>query len=161
MRLSVSCTTRRKRGGEVDGKDYHFISGDRFKEMVRGGAFAEWAEVHGEFYGTTRETIEKAEKEGVDLVLDIDWQGARQIKESLNKGVYLFILPPSLDELERRLKKRGNDSEEVIKRRLENAKAETLQAKWYDYNVLNDDLDRAIDQVKSIIIAERCRPTAF
>lgn len=157
IRFSISCTTRKKRDGEVEGVDYHFINRTTFERMVKEGAFAEWAEVHGELYGTTISEIEKTEKEGIDLILDIDWQGAAQIKEKLKKGIYIFILPPSLPILEKRLKNRGKDSEESIIQRLENAKDEIKHANWYDYNVTNDDLKDAFVCMKSIIIAERCR----
>ena len=158
MRMSVSCTTRKMRQGEKDGIDYHFINHDQFKEMIKKGAFAEWAEVHGELYGTSVETIRKAEEEGIDLILDIDWQGAKQIKGSLNTGVYIFILPPNIDELEKRLKDRGQDTEEVIKKRLNNAKEEIAHAPSYDYNITNDKLRESVSSLEEIIKAERCRP---
>ncbi len=158
IRMSVSCTTRKMRQGEIEGVDYNFINHDQFKNMIKKGAFAEWAEVHGEMYGTSVETIRKAEAEGIDLILDIDWQGAKQIRESLNTGVYIFILPPNIAELEKRLKGRGKDTEEVIKRRLNNAKKEIEHAHSYDYNIINDNLKESVTCLKSIIIAERCRP---
>ncbi len=158
INLSVSCTTRNKRRGEIDGKDYHFINRDDFRKMIEAGAFAEWAEVHGELYGTTVETLKTAEAEGKDLILDIDWQGAKQIKESLKRGVYIFILPPSLAELKKRLEERGKDTQEVIARRLNNAREEIEHAPLYDYNIINDDLDESVLSLKSIIVAERCRP---
>lgn len=161
IRMSVSCTTRSMRQGEVDGKDYHFISRNRFKEMIKEGAFAEWADVHGELYGTSIETIRKSAEEGTDLILDIDWQGAEQIRKSLKTGVYIFILPPSIAELEKRLKGRGKDTEQVIKRRLDNAKMEIEHAPSYDYNIINDNLKESVTCLKSIIIAERCRPIGY
>lgn len=157
IELSVSCTTRPKRRGEVDGRDYHFIDKDRFREMIDEGAFAEWAEVHGELYGTTVDTLNAAEGKGIDLILDIDWQGAKEIKKKLDRGVYIFILPPSMKELEKRLRSRGQDSKEVVNKRLENAKAEVEQAVWYDHSIVNDNLEEAVKCLESIIIAERRR----
>lgn len=156
--MSVSCTTRKMRQGERDGVDYHFINHDQFKDMIKKDAFAEWAEVHGELYGTSVETIRQAEEEGIDLILDIDWQGAKQIKGSLNTGVYIFILPPDINELEKRLKDRGKDSEETIKKRLKNAKEEISHAPSYDYNIINDKLKEAVSSLEAIIKDERCHP---
>ncbi len=155
--FSISCTTRPKRSGEVDGRDYHFIGKKKFEAMAEQGAFAEWAEVHEEFYGTRTSDIEKSEEEGTDIILDIDWQGARQIKEKLGRGVFIFILPPDISELERRLKKRGKDSDEVIRKRLDNAREELTHASWYDHTIINDDIDKATEALQSIIIAERRR----
>ena len=157
IKFSISCTTRQMRSGETDGTDYHFISKDEFKKIVNEGGFAEWAEVHGELYGTTVSELKKAGKEGFDLILDIDWQGARQIKEKLKGGVYIFIHPPSLDELENRLRKRGKDNDETIKRRLSNAKEEMSHSGWYDHNITNDKLTEAMARLKSIVTAERYR----
>ena len=157
IKFSVSCTTRQMRTGEIDGRDYHFISKDQFKKIVDEGGFAEWAEVHGELYGTTVSELKKASKEGFDLILDIDWQCAKQIKEKLADGVYIFIHPPSLNELEKRLKKRGKDSIETIKRRLSNAKEEMSHSDWYDHNITNDNLQEAMTRLKSIVTAERGR----
>ncbi len=157
IKFSISCTTRQMRSGETNGTDYHFISREEFKKIVNEGGFAEWAEVHGELYGTTVSELKKAGKEGFDLILDIDWQGARQIKEKLKGGVYIFIHPPSLDELENRLRKRGKDSDETIKRRLGNAREEMSHSNWYDHNITNDKLTEAMARLKSIVTAERCR----
>lgn len=157
IRFSISCTTRPKRSGELDGRDYHFIDKKKFELMAKQGDFAEWAEVHGEFYGTRTSDIEKAEKEGTDIILDIDWQGARQIKEKLGRGVFIFILPPDISELERRLKKRGKDSDEVIRKRLENAREELTHVSWYDHNIINDDIGKATEALKAIINAEKRR----
>lgn len=157
IKFSISCTTRRMRPGETDGRDYHFISKDQFKKIATEGGFAEWAEVHGELYGTTISELEKAGKEGFDLILDIDWQGASQIKEKLSDGVYIFIHPPSLEELENRLRKRGKDSDETIKRRLRNAKEEMSHSDWYDHNITNDKLTEAMARLKSIVETERYR----
>jgi len=148
------------RPGEIDGTDYHFISKDQFKKIADEGGFAEWAEVHGELYGTTISDLKKAGEEGFDLILDIDWQGAKQIKEKLSNGVYIFIHPPSLDELENRLRKRGKDSAETIKKRLSNAKEEISHSDWYDHNITNDDLTEAMARLKSIVKTERCHKSS-
>ena len=155
IKFSISCTTRKMRPGEIDGRDYHFTSKDQFKKIADEGGFAEWAEVHGELYGTTVKELKKAGEEGFDLILDIDWQGARQIKDKLRDGVYIFIHPPSLEELENRLRKRGKDSDETIKKRLRNAKEEMSHSGWYDHNITNDDLTEAMARLKSIVKKER------
>lgn len=160
IKFSISCTTRKMRPGEIDGRDYHFISKDQFKKIADEGGFAEWAEVHGELYGTTVSELKKGAKEGFDLILDIDWQGAKQIKEKLSDAVYIFIHPPSLDELENRLRKRGKDSDETIKKRLKNAKEEISHSNWYDHNITNDELTEAMDRLKSIVKTERCRKSS-
>jgi len=157
IRLSVSYTTRKKRAGETDGKDYHFTDKREFQRMIKDGAFAEWAKVHNEYYGTTVETIMDSASRGFDQILDIDWQGAKQLKQNLDEGVYIFVLPPSIAELEARIRKRGGDSDEAIRIRLDNASEEMRQAKWYDYNIVNDNLDEALFQLKSVVVAERCR----
>lgn len=157
MRHSVSFTTRPRRAGETDGVDYHFVSQETFDAMVVEGAFAEWARVHGNCYGTALETLEQARFAGVDLLLDIDCQGAAQLKCSCPDGVFIFILPPSFEELERRLRGRNTDSAEVIARRLANARREIDEMLWYDYLVVNDDLGRAVEDFKGIILAEGCR----
>ena len=150
IRFSISCTTRNKRVGEEHGRDYHFIDENRFREMIKDGSFAEWAKVHDKLYGTTVNDINMAINEGIDLILDIDWQGAKQIKEKIDGGVYIFILPPSIDELEKRLLNRGKDSKGTINKRIKNAKEEISHASWYDYNITNDNLEEATKTLKSI-----------
>ena len=157
IRFSISYTTRPPRPGERDGKDYHFISPQRFQQMVGKRAFAEWAEVLGNRYGTALDSIRESRSQGVDLILDIDSQGAMQIKEHFNGGVFIFILPPSLEALKQRLKARGVDGQEVIQVRLAKARDEMKQARWYDYIIVNERIEEAAEQLKSIIIAERCR----
>jgi guanylate kinase len=157
LRHSVSFTTRKPRVGEVEGKDYFFVSRDEFMQMVAEGGFAEWAEVHGNFYGTAIKTLRECCESGVDLILDIDCQGAAQLKEKQVDGVNIFILPPSFRELRHRLEGRNTDSPEVIARRIENAVAEIRESKWYDYIVVNDVFSRAVEDLKSIVEAERCR----
>ena len=157
LRHSVSYTTRPPRAGEVEGRDYHFVARDAFDRMAAAARFAEWAEVHGNGYGTAIATLEEARTGGYDLLLEIDCQGAAQIKQNYRHGVFIFILPPSIDELRRRLEGRGTDSAEIIARRIENARGEILQAAWYDFLVVNDDFSRARDEFRAIILAENCR----
>ena len=157
LRQSVSFTTRKPRVGEVEGKDYFFVSSEEFMQMVDEGGFAEWAEVHGNLYGTAIKTLRDCLESGIDLILDIDCQGAAQLKHKQVQGVNIFILPPSFRELRHRLEGRNSDSPEVIARRIENAVAEIRESRWYDYIVVNDVFSRAVEDLKSIIEAERCR----
>jgi guanylate kinase len=157
LRQSISFATRGIREGEVDGVDYNFIAPQGFRDMVLHDQFAEWAEVHGNLYGTALSTLEQAAVQGVDLLLDIDCQGAAQLKESYACGVFIFIMPPDYDTLEKRLVGRGTDSDEVIRKRLDNARDEIGQASCYDYLVVNDDFQTALGQMNAIIVAERCR----
>ena len=157
LRQSISFTTRQKREGERDGVDYHFITLEAFREMQGQKQFAEWAEVHGNLYGTSLETLNSAAAQGIDLLLDIDCQGAEQIKKNYQQGVFIFILPPNYAELEKRLCDRGTDAEEVIQRRLKNAGEEIHQARWYDYLIVNDNFQSARNRIIAIVTAERCR----
>lgn len=157
LRHSVSYTTRAPRGGEQDGVDYHFVSVERFEAMVAAGEFAEWAQVHGNRYGTAIATLDAARRAGVDLLLDIDCQGAAQLKQNYRHGVFVFILPPSYQELQRRLEGRKTDAPDVIARRLVNARGEIEAARWYDYLVVNDDFVLARTNLLAILSAERCR----
>jgi guanylate kinase len=157
LRHSVSFTTRAIRSGEVDGRDYFFVSQDEFKRMVAAGEFAEWAEVHGNCYGTSLRTLDESRVAGIDLLLDIDCQGARQLKERYDGGVYIFILPPNYQELRRRLETRNTDHAEVIERRLQGAAAEIRESRWYDYIIVNAQFSRAVEELKSVLIAEQCR----
>ncbi len=154
---SVSFTTRAPRGSEKDGIDYHFVNADTFRRMIDDDAFVEWAQVHDNFYGTALQTLEEARRQGSDVLLDIDFQGAAQLKKQDVGAVFVFIAPPNMTELERRLRQRGTDSDEVIARRLDNAAGELREAQWYDYIVINDDIDRAAKQLQGIIEAEMCR----
>ncbi|MBK5274269.1 MAG: guanylate kinase [Desulfuromonadales bacterium] len=153
MKESISYTTRIPRAGEVHGQDYFFVSRPEFQRMVDEDAFAEWAEVHGNLYGTALATIEEARKNGLDLVLDIDCQGARRLKEQIERCVYIFILPPSMDELRRRLENRSSDAQDVIDRRIERAAAEIREARWYDYIIINDNLESAFEELSAIVVA--------
>ena len=157
IRQSVSFTTRSMRAGEQDGVDYHFVDHPTFERMKDTHQFAEWAQVHGNLYGTALKTLELAADQGIDLLLDVDYQGAAQLKKNCRHGVFIFVLPPNLTELERRLRSRGTDADEVIERRLKVAFKEISQAVWYDYLIVNDDLPAAVNQIKSIVVAERCR----
>jgi guanylate kinase len=156
VNLSVSCTTRDRRPEEQDGIDYFFITRDEFSTMEQEGKFIEWAQVHGDLYGTPRANVEKLQH-GEDLVLEIDTQGARKIREEFHDGVLIFILPPSLEVLGERLRSRGGDSEEAIQARLRNAQKELDQMGWYDYIVVNTEIEEATRELASIIIAERCK----
>ncbi|MBI5025744.1 MAG: guanylate kinase [Nitrospirae bacterium] len=155
LKHSVSYTTRAARPGETNGAHYNFISERQFKKMVERGEFAEWAVVHGNLYGTAIADLEKMRKDGCDVILDIDTQGAAQIRRKFNDGIYIFILPPSISVLEERLKKRMSDSDLEIKRRLERAKEEITRYPEYDFIVINDEFDNALDKLKSIVIAKR------
>jgi guanylate kinase len=157
LRLSVSYTTRAPRPGEKEGRDYHFINEAQFEAMRTAGAFAEWAQVHGFLYGTARAPLDEALVNGRDFLLDIDIQGARQLKTAYPEAISIFILPPSWRELEARLRSRGTDHEEVITRRLQRAREETLALGAYDYLVVNDRVDRALAVLLGIIQAERAR----
>jgi len=157
VHFSVSYTTRAPRPGEVDGKDYHFVSNDEFMRMANAQEFAEWAVVHGNRYGTAIATVNRAIEKGTDCLFDIDYQGGRQIRQKWpNDSVLCFILPPSIAELEHRLRQRATDSEETIALRLAVAHKELFHYADYDYLVVNDRLEQAYDELRSIYIAARC-----
>jgi guanylate kinase len=156
--LSVSATTRAARPGEIDGKDYHFVSDAAFDALVADNALLEWAHVFGHRYGTPREPVREALAEGRDVLFDIDWQGTQQLKARDAKDVVsVYILPPSLAELERRLVSRGTDSPEVIAGRMARAAAEISHWSEFDYVLVNDDFDACLAQIKSILASERLR----
>ncbi len=157
MVQSVSCTTRAPREGEVDGRDYCFIDEVSFSDMIRRDAFAEWAEVHGQRYGTSLERIEAARRTHGGMVFVIDVQGARQLKARISDAVAVFVLPPSLAELESRLRGRGSESDESVARRMRNAVGELSHYAGFDYVVVNDDLDAASREMEAIVLAERSR----
>lgn len=156
--FSVSYTTRPARGQEKDGVDYHFVDTQTFQEMIDRGAFVEWAQVHGNFYGSPLSVVDEAISRRGIAVFDIDVQGGSEIKRKFPEAVLVFILPPSTDELQRRLRDRKTDSDETIRRRMLAARSEMDRGiTSYDFLIVNDDLERAFEQLKSVVIAERCR----
>ncbi len=161
LELSVSTTTRAPRGKEVDGVDYRFTSRENFDAMVERGEFAEWAEVHGNRYGTPRSGLDAALRSGRDVLLDIDVQGAAQIREAYPRAVSIFLLPPTREHIQRRLTGRGTDAPETVRRRLDAACAEIGQLPEYDFFIVNDELDEAIEAFLSIVRAERFRTSRF
>ncbi|WP_018687492.1 MULTISPECIES: guanylate kinase [Ahrensia] len=160
IELSVSVTTRARRASEIDGRHYHFISERQFLKMRENDDLLEWAEVHGNFYGTPREPVEQAMREGRDMLFDIDWQGAEQLGGKMRSDVVsVFVLPPSMAELKDRLHRRAEDDEAVIEKRLVNAAAEIEHWRDYDFVIVNHDLAKAYGEVRSIVVAERLRRT--
>ncbi|HEV7354183.1 MAG TPA: guanylate kinase [Brevundimonas sp.] len=158
LELSISMTTRGIRPGEVDGRDYHFVDRELFQRLIDEDAFLEWADVHGNLYGSPRAPIERALAEGRDVLFDIDWQGAREVaRKCPDDAVRVFILPPSLAELKRRLITRSQDTPEVIEQRIANAKGEIEHADEFDYVFVNDDFDRSYAELAHIYHAERSR----
>lgn len=167
LRFSVSCTTRSPRPGEENGTDYHFLDRGEFEERVAAGRFLEHAEVHGHLYGTLRDEVERYVRQGSDVLLDIDVQGARQVRDGLHgtelgeRAVFVFLGPPSLAELERRLRGRHTESADVVARRLSNARVELSSWREYDYLVVNQELARAVDELRSVLHAAGCACGAF
>jgi len=157
IQLSVSCTTRARRQGEIDGRDYRFIAAAEFQSMKARGEFAEWASVHGNSYGTPRKPLDRSIASGQDIFLDIDVQGARQIKGAYPRAVSIFLLPPSMRELRRRLAARGTDGAEIIRRRLANAQDEIKERIHYDYYVVNREVSEAVRLLSAIVKAERAK----
>lgn len=157
IRVSVSHTTRDMRPGENHGEHYYFVSADEFRQMIDDGAFLEHAEVFGNYYGTSRPAIEKVLAQGIDVFLDIDWQGARQVREKMPLARSIFILPPSREELARRLHGRGQDSDDVIAQRMAKAVSEMSHYDEYNYLIINDDFETALQDLRTIIRAERLR----
>ena len=157
MQVSVSCTTRAIRPGEQDGVHYHFISVPRFEEKIANHEFYEWAEVFGHFYGTSRTVIEQTLAQGIDVFLDIDWQGARQVRDAYPAARSLFILPPSLAVLEQRLRSRGQDSDAVIAQRMAKAQHEMSHYHEFDYLLINDDFATSLVNFEHIVLAQRQR----
>ncbi|MDN5324975.1 MAG: guanylate kinase [Thermosipho sp. (in: thermotogales)] len=155
--FSVSCTTRPPRPGEVDGVDYFFISKEKFLEMVNNSEFLEWAEVHGNFYGTPKDFVLKKIEEGKRIILDIDVQGALQVKRNFDDAVFIFVAPPSYEVLKERLLKRGTEEPKALLKRLDNAKWELSKMIEFDYLIVNEDLVNSIQIMKSIIISETYR----
>ena len=159
IRVSISSTTRPPRTGENDGREYHFVDVQYFLEMVSRGDFLEWAEVHGNYYGTSRRWIEAEMTAGRDVLLEIDWQGAQQVRKAFPSAIGIFILPPSLEELKSRLSGRGTDSAETIARRIAAARDEMRHVDEFDYVIINDDLQQALGNLRSIVSATRLQYT--
>jgi len=158
FRFSVSHTTRQPRANEVDGQDYHFVDENAFRDIIAENGFAEWAEVHGNLYGTSVTEIDLARTAGKSGVLfDVDYQGARQIKEKFPHAIGVFILPPSMDELRRRLDGRGSDDADSRRRRFDNAREEIGHYPFFDYMIVNDELQRALTELRGIVLAEGCK----
>jgi guanylate kinase len=160
IRFSVSHTTRPPRGEERDGVQYRFVDRPAFERLRDGGGLLEWAEVHGHLYGTGLAEVERASAAGVDLLLDLDVQGAAEVRRRIEDAVTVFVLPPSYDVLERRLRGRGQDDETAIRRRLAAAGREIVSFEQYDYAIVNEDLDLCVEELKSIVRAARCRVAA-
>ena len=158
LKLSISYTTRAPRPGEKDGVDYHFVDDATFVGMQQRGEFLESAEVHDYRYGTSKKVITEALARGEDLILEIDWQGARQVRGIYPECVGIFILPPSIEELERRIRSRGKDADAVIRRRLDNARGEMEHAGEFDYAIINKDFETARQELAAIIRKERTKP---
>jgi guanylate kinase len=154
--FSISHTTRSPRQGEINGVDYHFVSRKRFKEMINSNAFIEWAQVHGNLYGTSYAAVEGLLTEGMDVILDVDVQGKQNISRIFPRAVSIFILPPSMAELKKRLEFRGTDDEATIALRLRNAVLEMRQISSYDFLIINDDLNSAVEDMKAVIRSRRC-----
>lgn len=159
IKVSVSHTTRAPRPGEEDGVNYNFVSVDQFKALIADNAFLEHAEVFGNFYGTSRLWLEDQLSQGIDIILEIDWQGAQQVRELMPETAGIFILPPSREELQKRLDNRGQDSAEIIAGRMAEAISEMSHYNEYDYVIINDDFDQALAELKAVIIAQRQKLT--
>jgi guanylate kinase len=157
IRISVSHTTRPKRPGEWDGVDYHFLNQEQFLQMVKNGEFLEHASVFGNHYGTSEQEVQKELDKGMDVILEIDWQGAQQVRKRMRDTVSIFILPPSRESLYQRLTERGQDSAEVIEQRYQDARNEISHYPEFDYLVINDVFDRAVDELRAIVISQRLR----
>jgi guanylate kinase len=161
LQHSISYTTRKPRPNETDGVHYFFITQEKFNKMIKDKEFAEWAVVHGNLYGTSKKQLAEMMDGGIDVILDIDSQGAMQIKENWGNGVFIYILPPSFDDLKRRLTERNSDATNEIKKRLENAKKEIPHYKRYNYVIINDKFEKALEDLKSIITSERLKIDKF
>lgn len=157
IKFSVSYTTRLPRPGEVNGKDYFFISREEFQERIDQGNFAEWAENYGNLYGTSLQTMKEFLAKGGDLLLDIEPRGAKEIKQKFRGGVFVFILPPSREDLLKRLEGRGHEAPDIIQTRYDRAESELKEISWYDYIIFNDNLETAARQLMSIYIAQKCK----
>ncbi|MDR3428802.1 guanylate kinase [Silvimonas sp.] len=157
IQLSVSYTSRPARAGEVDGKDYHFVDRAEFERMIAAGDFVEWAEVYGNYYGTSKQWLESVIDDGRDILLEIDWQGAQQVHKLFAESVGVFVLPPSIETLEARLRARGKDPEEAIQRRMSKAREEMGHVGEAQYVIINEHIDDAVRDIISVVRAERLR----
>jgi len=157
LAFSISYTTRAPRTGEVNGREYHFVSREAFASLREQGALAEWAEVHGQYYGTPKPAVLDMLAQGRDVLFDIDVQGARQLREAFPQGAFVFLLPPSRPALEARLRGRGTEDPETLARRLGNARMEIAQADFFDFQIVNDDLEQAYQELRSAYLAEGLR----
>jgi len=157
IQLSISTTTRAPRPGEEHGRQYYFTNAEDFVARAEQGEFLEWAEVHGNYYGTSRIAVEQQMRAGTDILLEIDWQGARQVRKQFPQAAGIFILPPSIDALEERLNKRGQDEAHVIARRLLAAGGEIAHAPEFEYAIINEDFATALSELRAIVTATRCR----
>lgn len=155
--LSISYTTRSPRPGEKNGVNYFFTDKENFERMIKEGCFLEWANVYNNYYGTPKKFVEEKINNGQDVILEIDIQGAKQIKQNWKDAVFIFILPPNLEELKRRIEKRGSETEESLRLRLMCALDELKALSSYDYVIVNDDIDKAVEKLQAIILAEKCR----
>lgn len=155
--LSVSVTTRNPREGEMEGKNYFFVQEDDFKRMIMNGELLEWAQVYNHYYGTPKHFVWENLASGRDILLELDTQGALQVKKSMPQGVFIFIAPPSIEDLAQRMINRGKDSADSMHTRLEACRSEMQQMQYYDYVVVNQELPEAVEKLKAIIVAERCR----
>jgi guanylate kinase len=154
---SISHTSRPPRGQEQDGADYHFVGREAFRRMIDQREFVEWAEVYNDYYGTTFSSLKGPIDKGLDVMMDVDVQGAKNIQRTFKESVLIFVLPPSITVLEKRLKERGTDDEKALEKRIEKASREIGNCVWYDYLIFNNDLEEAVQEASSIIIAGRCR----
>jgi len=157
LKFSVSCTSRKPRPNEINGKDYYFISREEFQRRIDQNEFVEWIENYGHLYGTSIETMEDFFEKGNDLLLDIEPRGAKKVKQKFKKGIFVFVLPPSRVELLKRLEKRGHETDEAIKTRFAQAESELKEISWYDYIIFNEDLETAASQLIAIYVAEKCK----
>lgn len=157
IKFSVSYTSRPPRPNEVNGKDYYFVSHNEFQKRIKQGKFVEWVENYGHFYGSSKDLIEESIQDDKDLLLDIEPRGAKKIKQNFKGGIYVFVLPPSRSELLKRLKKRGHETQDIIQKRFAQAESELRELSWYDYVIFNQDLKKAINQLISIYVAEKCK----
>jgi guanylate kinase len=157
LAYSISHTSRKPRGAEVNGVDYHFVSKATFMRMIEKGEFVEWAEVYADHYGTSVSSLEAPTSQGLDVIMDVDVRGAANIKARFKDSLLVYVLPPSVEELARRLRSRGTDSDEAVRARLDRAAGEIRNCLWYDYLIFNEELTHAVEEMKALIIGERCR----